>query len=104
MKMIHPVTEEQCRPHCGKTIVAVMHDGTEITGVLSEVKDGKLYLNSEQSVQTNRAGKKKKSVKKSGRKGQAKLNAASYALYPAFPAGPAIVLDLALIALLFVLI
>jgi len=125
MKRIYPVTEADCKPHCGKPVLIVMQDGSEIYGVLSRVEGGKLYLGEEEAqpeapVKTQTApGSRAKASKKlpgpASRKGKLQAPAAGsvttsafpYGPYPAgpyYPGGGRFILDLALIALLFVLI
>ncbi|SDE15862.1 hypothetical protein SAMN02799630_04854 [Paenibacillus sp. UNCCL117] len=127
MKRIYPVTEEDCKPHCGKPVLVLMQDGTEIYGVLSRVEGGKLYLGTEEggaeaTVETKaasraRAKANKKLPGRAGRKGKPQTPGAGAVTTSAFPYGPypysggpyypgggRFILDLALIALLFVLI
>ncbi|TBL67923.1 hypothetical protein [Paenibacillus thalictri] len=102
MEMIHPVVEEHCRAHYGKTVLVVLNDGTQIPGVLSKVEGGKLYLNAEEgeAVQSSKlksaSTKSKKTVKR-------QVKTSAYGFGAGFGFGPALALDLALITLLFVL-
>jgi len=119
MKPIHPICEEQCREHYGKPVLVILRDGSELVGVLSRYDQDKLILNGEtfpedlptynKSIQLKKH--KKLSInqkKKSG--GKATVSAFPGAFGPGpgvspfFPFGGPLVLDLALIALLFALI
>ncbi|OXM83390.1 hypothetical protein [Paenibacillus rigui] len=120
MKHIHPISEEQCREHYGKPVLVILRDGSELVGVLSRYDQDKIILNGEPSAQaahkSNRSslssithGKKrkkssvakKKNIVVSAYNEGAPLGENPYTPYAY---GAPIVLDLALIALLFVLI
>jgi hypothetical protein len=119
MYRIHPITEESCRPHCGKPVLVILADGTEIQGVLSRVSGGKLYLNEEggaeaalsskkTSVKAVRPRIKTRKVRKSGNVAAVRPHGVGpvpgpYG-YPAPFLGPLLVFDLAFIAALFILI
>jgi hypothetical protein len=45
LQRVFPITEQTCREHCGKPVLIFLADGSEITGMLSRVEGGKLYLN-----------------------------------------------------------
>ncbi|WP_159885608.1 hypothetical protein [Paenibacillus puerhi] len=122
MKRIYPITEEECKPHCGKPVLILMQDGTEIYGTLSRVEGGKLYLGEEEGgesaaeARATARSKAKKLSARTGKKGKARVSGAKGGLNtlaypygptpasPFFPGGGRLILDLALIALLFVLI
>lgn len=91
---IDPITEESCKPHYGKQVVIFLHDGTEIYGVMSRVKNGQLILNdfSGSYLSTTPTSKKGKLTrgKKSSKKAEMNSSAGVIAL------------ELATIALLFV--
>ncbi|CAM4489386.1 hypothetical protein [Paenibacillus tarimensis] len=128
MQPIYPLTEERVRGFCGNLVCVVMQDGTRHVGFLSTCQGGKLTLNgdaapavqgkpsgtrrksSRLSSQASRtAGKKKRSGKKAG---SAQTLAYPYGYgygygygYPgAYPYGAAVTLDLALIALLLLVL
>ena len=86
MQRIFPVTEEACRPHCGKPVVVYLQDGTEIHGMLSRVENGQLILNDDAVAAAS--SKKGKSAKASHRKAtasdQAQINAFDPLGYPPF--------------------
>jgi hypothetical protein len=111
MKQIDPISEENCREHYGKPVLVILKDGSELVGVLSRYNQDKIVLNSEAPLETTVQRSKKLSIKKKGSK-KAKLSAYpppvdSYSpnAYPNYyPYGGELVLDLALIALLFLLI
>ncbi|TXK85141.1 hypothetical protein [Paenibacillus sp. N3.4] len=45
MQPIYPISAESCRPYIGKQICAVLHDGTQITGTLSDISQHGLFIN-----------------------------------------------------------
>jgi hypothetical protein len=119
MQRIHPITEESCRPHCGKPVLVILADGTEIQGVLSRVDGGKLYLNDEGGDEATLSSKKAKikSVRTRNKSRKARKSGGVTAVppladdpvpgpygHPAPFLGPLLVFDLAFIAALFVLI
>jgi hypothetical protein len=72
MQRVFPVTEQTCREHCGKPVLIFLNDGSEITGMLSRVEGGKLYLNEQSDTSDENqsddetvasSSKKKKTVK-----------------------------------------
>ncbi|AFH60058.1 hypothetical protein ACVNS2_05150 [Paenibacillus caseinilyticus] len=114
MKRIHNICEEECKPHYGKPVVLLLRDGTEVYGTLSRIHGGQLILNetAENGAAGNVTLNQKKSKKGTAPKAAGKTEASTQAFgpYPGpSPYGPVypfapILLDLALIALLFVLI
>ncbi|MCZ8522844.1 MULTISPECIES: hypothetical protein [Paenibacillus] len=118
MKRIHNICEEECKPHYGKPVVLLLRDGSEIYGTLSRISDGKLVLNEVEEAggasnlavagKKSLARKKGRTAKKAGRPDastQSLGNGPYPGPYPYTPFYPSpILLDLALIALLFVLI
>ncbi|WP_426451526.1 hypothetical protein ACP26L_05410 [Paenibacillus sp. S-38] len=117
MKRIHNICEEECKPHYGKPVVLLLRDGTEVYGTLSRIQGGQLILNETAgggpAEDLTLSRKKTKARKGSSAKTSAKADAATRAFGgpypgpstfgPVYPFAP-IALDLALIALLFVLI
>lgn len=43
--MIHPVCKETCKPYIGQRVCAVLHDGTQVFGVISDVSDRGIEFN-----------------------------------------------------------
>ena len=127
MEPIYPLNEDRIRPLCGNVVCIVMKDGTEHVGVLSGCRGGRLYLNGDASgtaggpkIRGDRAQGRKSNSKKTA-KGKAssslQKDAASDAFtqawgyggpgyYPGpyYPFGAALAIDLALIALLFLVL
>jgi len=96
MRQIHPISEESCKEHYGKPVLVIMKDGSEISGILTKLDNGKLILNGDSTAATTNA---KASKRKTGKnKSKAKV---SFSPFPLSPFGSGIVLDLALIAFLF---
>lgn len=116
MQLIHPITEESCRAHCGKPVLLFLHDGTEIHGVLSRVSEGKLYLNEETGAYASakaKASRKKSKIKvvhTSKKAGKARNAGISnfedpfMGTAPFFGLAEALVFDLALIGAILVLV
>ncbi|MEK8132118.1 hypothetical protein WMW72_29895 [Paenibacillus filicis] len=128
MKRIYPISEAECKSHYGKPVLIIMHDGSEVYGILSRIEDGRLILGAEeeggeaiveaQASAKARARALKKTNGRAGKNGKAliskageavKTSAYPYGPYPYppnpfFPGRGRFILDLALIALLFVLI
>lgn len=97
MEMISPVNAETCGPYMGRPVCAVLHDGSRYYGYLHAVDEEKLTLRLEPN-QAAASGKKKK-------RKTPEVNMSAYPPYPAFgfyPPRNEIILDLALIALLFI--
>lgn len=44
MQMIYPLEPGVCRQHIGKNVCVVLHDGSYMTGTLSDVTDQGLYF------------------------------------------------------------
>lgn len=66
MQLIFPLEENVCRQHINQTLYAVTSEGSEHTGVLTKVENGKLYFNDspqEADTLSNRIKKKKARVK-----------------------------------------
>ncbi|MDQ1911913.1 hypothetical protein RAC89_16135 [Paenibacillus sp. GD4] len=112
MKPIHPICEASCKEHYGKPVLIYLKDGGEVFGVLSRLENNQLILNEDPSVAVTTKNKKKGKAVIKGKKGKktGTVDAATSAYpfapypYPPFYPGGRIVLDIALIALLFVLI
>lgn len=131
MQRIYPITEDNCRPHCGKPVLIFLNDGTEIQGILSRVRDGKLYMNEKSDTdkpsQASTRSKKKVTIKsaKPGKKKGRKPNVGVAAAEPGpldngysngygygpgpgygfgYGLGPPFALNLTTIAALFVLV
>lgn len=106
MVPIYPLTEDAINPYCGYYVCAVMKDGRQYIGRITGCRNGKLILNGDPSVLTNsHSNTPKKGGKQKGKKGankeSAKLNAFAPYPYGGFGYGAGIALDLALLALLF---
>ncbi|MDF2964186.1 MAG: hypothetical protein K0S39_5921 [Paenibacillus sp.] len=110
MKPIHPICAETCREHYGKPVLIILKDGGEVAGILTKLENGSIILNGDSTAATNniKPAKKTAAVSKKG-KNKAKVSFSPYPYppvpyYPPFnPYGGALILDLALIALLFAL-
>jgi hypothetical protein len=112
---IHPVEEKAVSRYIGMPVCAVLQDGTRHYGILSRIEKGKLILN-ESPEEAESANLKRRSRGKakttSVRKG-AKAKISAFPAVEGFPGpypygypnpfGGRIVLDLAAIALLFLL-
>ena len=125
MNRIHPIDEATCTHFIGMPVCAILHDGTRHYGVISRTAGGKLILNEPPEAATDSAkskiaksktatsGKTKtgKSAKTGGSDpngGNARLSASPFAgpypgAFPFAPFGNRVTLDLAAIALLFLL-
>ncbi|RXZ84782.1 hypothetical protein EBB07_01840 [Paenibacillaceae bacterium] len=126
MERIYPITEEYVSRFCGQVVCAVMEDGTRHIGVLSSCRGGQLYFNEENiddadtmdvlhksglSKRKPRSKRKKTSVKGKALTKAFPGGGEPFGSYPG-PYGPGgfspfrtpFVLDLALIALLFLFI
>lgn len=104
MQRIYPVTQEACRPHCGKNVLLLMKDGSEIYGHLSRVEGGRIILNEPPWVATTKIyDRKRKNAKRTVKtKALKALPSGSKSLPgPGFSAGFA--LDAGLIATLLVI-
>lgn len=105
MQLIDPICEANCKPHIGKPVCVVMVDGTTIYGTLGGLKGDKLTLRSSlgagegEEITTNQLKEKKGK----GKKAQTKALGPARYPYPAYPYPGELVLDLALIALLFLI-
>jgi len=97
VKLIDPVTEKQCKAYYGRPVYVMLHDGTQIIGILSKLDGGKLYLNADGDKRPNTKRKSKISFKK---KSVSKRPIRSVkSPYPA-AIGPALTIDLGHIGLL----
>ncbi|ANS74189.1 hypothetical protein AWM70_06005 [Paenibacillus yonginensis] len=45
MQLIQPLNKEGCKPYIGQHVCAVLHDGTQIHGVISNVTDKGIEFN-----------------------------------------------------------
>jgi len=129
MEPIYPLNEGRIRPFCGNLVCVLMQDGTRHVGVLSScgkgrvvlngelegagvVPGGQLYLNKRQAGSAKRSASGSRKRVKAGRKGAptAATQAFPYGYAgpgfygPRYPFGARLVLDLALIAFLFLLL
>lgn len=111
MHRIHPISEDTIKLHLGLPVCAILHDGTEHYGVISKIEGGKLILNDfPQEAGPTLKRKKAKEAKRSNASQSAQIKGLGFGLgYPygygtPFGFGRRIVLDIALIALLFALI
>ncbi|MFD2670280.1 hypothetical protein [Marinicrinis sediminis] len=122
MEPIYPICEEKIRPHIGKPVCAVLHDGTHIYGNVAGFEGDQLMLRFDDRVGTygEAAGgkvssKKKKAgsagksaaVKNKGKKKQGQAEIAGYYPYGPYPYYPGygaglFALSVGLIAALFV--
>lgn len=104
MQRIYPVTKEACKPHCGKMVMLLMKDGSEIHGHLSRVEGGCLILNEPPGVATTKAYNGKRKAAKGAMKTKAlgtPLSGRGFRLGRGF--GTSLALDIAFIAALFVI-
>lgn len=67
MQMIarYPVSNELIEPHVGRPVVAMLHDGEMVCGVIDRVHDGHLFLKPVHGVPEATIQSVKKSMKKS---------------------------------------
>jgi len=128
LEPIYPLNEERIRPFCGNLVCVLMKDGTRHVGVLSSCGKGRIILNGElEGAGAGPGGKlhlkerrprEKRSAsvsRKRGSKGKKAAPTAETQAYPfgygggagfygpRYPLGAKLVLDLALIAFLFLL-
>jgi hypothetical protein len=100
---IYPVCHDTVFPLIGKNVCAVMQNGTHYYGTVSEVRDGRVLLTDctiGEGPLTLAAAKTEGRIKKTNRKGKAKLSG----LYGGYGYGNrSFWLPLALITLLFFL-
>lgn len=104
MILTHPIQAEHCKLLIGQPVCIVLHDGTEHIGWLSRVENGKLVLNETPSlaVAASKAGKRTGAKKD---RGKASVSAFWYPPFPPYPyLGARLAVDLAAVALLFLLI
>lgn len=124
MERIYPLTVEKISPYIGKPVCAVLHNGECIQGIVSDVREGKIFFSPRApgSAVTGKSSAKKQPKKvnhRSTRSSKSSQNAGvssrGYPGYPGYPSYPdpgypgfgypgygrAFALDLALIALLF---
>lgn len=107
MKPIHPISVKSCKAYYGKPVCIILKDGAQLVGTLSRLENGKLILNDKPAVRlqtkTPKSGAKKgKPGAKTKKALEAQTTAHLYAPAPVHPfGGGRIVLDSALIALLF---
>ncbi|MDR6881711.1 hypothetical protein [Bacillus sp. 3255] len=47
MQPIHPISEKSCKSLCGKSVLLLLNDGSQVYGVLSRLDKNKLVLNDE---------------------------------------------------------
>ena len=127
MEPIYPLNEERIRPFCGNLVCVLMQDGTRHVGVLSSCGKGSLVLNGEREgggagpyggkLHLNqRQSREKADFRKRGKKGKKSAPTAETQAFPfgygggagfygpRYPFGGELVLDLALIAFLFLLL
>jgi len=116
MELVYPINEDVCSGLVGLPVCAVLHDGTRHYGILSRVENGRLILNddaeSERSDVATAKRSKVRNVKRSAKRSKSsKANTQSFpetGEYPFFLEsrpffGERVALDLAAIALLFLL-
>ncbi|GGG21168.1 hypothetical protein [Paenibacillus abyssi] len=115
MQPIYPLNEKNISRHCGQLVCAVTADGSRHIGILSSCRGGQLILNDEAVDDVSGGTLQMKGAKKAPRKGKgrkAKPAVAQTLGYPAGPFGPGpffpfgsrVVLDLALLTLLFLIV
>lgn len=73
MERIYPICEEKIRPYIGKTVCAVLHDGTWIQGCVTNVDGQNLHLSFEPSGGNISSQGKKGKVKQLPKKGKKAL-------------------------------
>ncbi|MFB5762064.1 hypothetical protein [Paenibacillus medicaginis] len=68
MQMIYPLEQDVCKQHIGKNVCVVFHDGSYMTGTLSEVTDQGLVFGEAPvaSVRSSSISKAKQRRKKAG--------------------------------------
>lgn len=129
MQQIHPVTRDTCKPYIGQRVCAVLHDGTQVFGVISSVTDKGIEFNGAAKgaeVLSRDPKKAKQQLQKINQKSKSKVNAkgnskaatSAYGPYGygapygpgygayggyGYPYGGAYALDWAAIALLFLI-
>lgn len=101
MILTHPIQAEYCKPLIGQPVCIVLHDGTEHIGLVSRLEGGKIILNDTPGIDISTSKRAKKKPVKKARKNAAAVSAWGYPAFPFF--GPRLALDLASIALLFLL-
>jgi hypothetical protein len=126
MEPIYPLTVERIRPFCGNIVCVLMQDGTRHVGVLSSCGKGQVILNDgvegagklhvnqrSGGVTKQAAGSKKRGRKTKKTAPTAETSAFPFGypgpgyypgFFPGYPFGGRLVLDLALIALLFLVL
>jgi hypothetical protein len=107
MQTIYPITEQSCKPYCGKPVIIMLHDETQIEGMLSRVEKGRIILN-EPPVAATGTNKKGKSAQtrgsaKRGKAAKTAMEVNSTVPYGPLQSGPVLALDLSSVALLLVL-
>ncbi|WP_424769387.1 hypothetical protein [Paenibacillus sp. sgz302251] len=126
MKQIYPLHEDVVQQFCGMPVCVVMNDGSRHIGILSSCRGGKLLLNADRDggpeamlkkaqpavSKKKKGGKyKKENNPKVAKTEKTQLQTQSYPYdpyyynpQPYYPWGGAVALDLAAIALLFLLL
>jgi len=110
MKQIHPITPTSCSPYIGKTVCAVLQDGTQVVGTISRVGPDGIELDGARTganVLSTKAPVAKKQLQRMADKARANTKAFGYG-YPGYGYGspgyyPGYGLAWASIALLFLL-
>jgi hypothetical protein len=98
MEAIYPICEEKINPYIGRTVCAVLYDGSYYYGTISEISEGQLILSSQARGTGTISTNFKKAKKQLSNKNQGTVSAFGYAPYGY---GSGFALSLALIALLF---
>ncbi|WP_223067385.1 hypothetical protein [Paenibacillus caui] len=116
MQLINPIDKDTCKPYIGQRVCAILHDGTQVFGVISGVTENGVEFNGavqSAEVLSKDPQKAKKQLEKIHQKNKSKLQtkAQTSAYGPVGPyGGPggygygrAFALEWAAIALLFLL-
>ncbi|WP_309120276.1 hypothetical protein [Paenibacillus sp.] len=106
MKRLHPITPETCSPYVGKTVCAVLHDGTQVVGTISRVTANGIEINGSRSgasVLSTRAPVAKKQLQRMASKANTKAFGYGYPGYGYPGYGYGFGFEWAAIALLFLL-
>lgn len=107
MERIYPVTQVTCSPYIGRTVCAIMHDGTQIVGTISGINERGLVLDravpGAQVLSTNpkKAHKQLSEIQRNAKTSAYGYGGGGYGGYGGYGYGYG--LDWALIALLFTL-
>lgn len=106
MQQIYPINQETCMPYIGRTVCAVLHDGTHYVGTITGVNSSGLLFDGSAgaTILSTEPGKAKKQLQELKSKAKTKaFGLGGFGGYGGYGGYGAYALDWAAIALLFLL-